>query len=123
MILDDDVVAFLREQSRISNRPLKEVINETLRLGMERVSKHVPDAPFRIVPNSSGFVDGIDTTHLNRLNDELEIEIFLAENSQRLCQISTCSCTLIMKGRPNTIPLDIGGKERSTEARASAFLG
>ena len=82
MTLDDDVADFVREQSRAQDKPLKQVVNEMLRLGMTQASKAVDAPVFRVTPNHSGFVEGIDTAHLNRLNDELEVRDFLAETTQ-----------------------------------------
>lgn len=78
--LDDDIADFLKEQSRIQDKTLQQVVNETLRLGMAQTSKQTAATPFRVKPNNSGFVEGIDPLHLNRLLDELEAEEFLAKN-------------------------------------------
>lgn len=37
--------------------------------------------PFRVKPNKSGFVEGVDPLHLNRLLDNLAIEDYLAKNT------------------------------------------
>ena len=81
--LDADIAAFLQEQSRVHDKPLQQVVNETLRLGIAQTPKGA-DAkpPFRVKPNNSGFVEGVDHLHLNRLIDELAIDDFIAKNSQ-----------------------------------------
>ena len=38
--------------------------------------------PFRVRPNNSGFVEGIDPVRLNQLLDDLDVEEFLAKQSQ-----------------------------------------
>ena len=38
--------------------------------------------PFRVKPNKSGFVEGVDPLDLNRLLDDLAIEDFLAKKPQ-----------------------------------------
>ena len=38
--------------------------------------------PFRVRPNNSGFVEGIDPVRLNQLLDDLDVEEFLAKNPQ-----------------------------------------
>ena len=81
--LDDDIADFLQEQSRIHDKPLQQVVNETLRLGITRTPKRADTAanpPFRVKPNNSGLAEGVDPLHLNRLIDELAIEDFLAKN-------------------------------------------
>ena len=87
LILDDDIANFLQEQSRIQDKTLQQVANETLRLGMARTSKqtHAKQthaAPFRVKPNNSGFVEGIDTVRLNRLLADTDVEEFLAKNAE-----------------------------------------
>ena len=77
--LDDDVAAFLQEQSRTQNKSLQQVVNETLRAGITQTTKPADKPPFRVKPNNSGFVEGGDPLHLNRLIDDLEIEEFLAK--------------------------------------------
>lgn len=43
-----------------------------------------PDSkpPFRVRPNDSGFVEGIDPVRLNQLLDDLDVEEFLAKHPQ-----------------------------------------
>ncbi|MDE2688203.1 MAG: hypothetical protein OXI16_11995 [Chloroflexota bacterium] len=83
LILDDDIADFLQEQSRIQDKPLQRVVNETLRLGITRMPKRAEDAAkpsFRVKPNKSGLAEGVEPLHLNRLLDELEVENYLAGN-------------------------------------------
>ena len=83
LTLDADIAAFLQEQSRIHDKPLQQVVNETLRLGIAQTPKRA-DAkqPFRVKPNNSGLAEGVDPLHLNRLIDELAVDDFLAKNSE-----------------------------------------
>ena len=83
LILDDDIADFLQEQSRLQDKPLEKVANETLRLGIARTPERAHAAakpPFRVNPNNSGLADGVDPLHLNRLLDDLAIEDYLAKN-------------------------------------------
>ncbi|MCY3638726.1 MAG: hypothetical protein OXG80_06465 [Chloroflexi bacterium] len=82
LTLDDDIADFLQEQSRLQDKPLEQVANETMRLGIARIPKRVDAAkpPFRVKPNKSGFVEGVDSLHLDRLLDDLEVENYLAGN-------------------------------------------
>ena len=76
LTLDDDIAAALRERARILNRPFKQVVNEALRRGMSPAAREdLP--PYRLIPNRSGFVPGIDPLRLNQLGDELETEALL----------------------------------------------
>ena len=79
LTLDDDVAAFVEEQSRVQNKPLEQVVNETLRLSMTQSTKPADTHGFRVKPNDSGFVEGIDTVRLNQVLDVLDVEEFLAK--------------------------------------------
>ena len=79
MTLDDDVALFLKEQSRLLNKPFKQVVNEVMRRGMSADSNQTSRVPFKVVPNHSGLVPGVDPQRLNQLNDELEAERFHRE--------------------------------------------
>ena len=79
LTLDDDVADFLKDQSRLHNKPFKQVVNEVLRRGMTSGSKSPEPVPFKIVPNRSKLVPGIDPQKLNQLNDQLEAGDFAEE--------------------------------------------
>jgi hypothetical protein len=75
LTVDDDVMKELQEAARTSGKPFKEVVNETLRLGLSTGLSPARRVPrFRVHPKSCGFRAGIDLTKLNRLVDELEID-------------------------------------------------
>ena len=82
LTLDDDVADFLKTQSRLQGRPFNRVVNDVLRRGMAPGSQGPEPLPYRIVPNRSGLVPGVDPLRLNRLNDQLEVEDFAAESGQ-----------------------------------------
>jgi len=81
LTLDDDVAEFLKEQSRLLNKPFKQVVNEFIRRGMSPGNHRAKRPRFRIVPNPGGLVSGVDSRRLNQLNDELEVEDFLGESA------------------------------------------
>ena len=82
LTLDDDVADFLKMQSRLLDRSFKQVVNDVLRRGMA-VGAQAPDLPtYRVVPNRSRLVPGVDPLRLNQLNDELEVEDLAAESGQ-----------------------------------------
>ena len=76
LTLDDDVAAFLKEQCRLYNKPFKQVVNEVLRRGMTPATGDAKVPEFRVVPNPSGLLPGIDPHKLNQLYDQLEVEAF-----------------------------------------------
>ena len=62
--------------------PLEKLdLEEGAEVTVSIVTETVDNPEFRVVPNRSGFVDGIDERCLNRLNDEIEVEDFLAESA------------------------------------------
>lgn len=82
LTLDDDVADFLKAQCRLQNRPFKQVVNEVLRRGMRPANQRPVLRKFRVVPNRSGLVPGVDPLRLNQFSDTLEVEDFAAEGGQ-----------------------------------------
>lgn len=76
------MAAFLKEQSRLQNKPFKQVVNEVMRRGMSPGSREGKRTRFKVVPNRSGLVPGVDPLRINQLSDELEIEDLMAEVSR-----------------------------------------
>ena len=85
LTLDDDVADFLRERSRLEDKPFEWVVNETLRRGLAMSapsesaarSKDAKPKPFKVVPFSSGFKPGVDPNNPKRFLDELDVEDYL----------------------------------------------
>ena len=82
LTLDEDVADFLKTQSRLLDKPFKQLVNETLRRGMGPAFRERKRARFRVEPNRSALVPGVDPRRLNQLNDQLEAEDFAAESGQ-----------------------------------------
>lgn len=82
LTLDDDVAEFLKEQSRIQNKPFKQIVNETVRRGMSPDVKAHRKPRFKIAPNRGQLVAGVDPLRLNQVNDEIETEDFARESSK-----------------------------------------
>ena len=76
MTLDDDIADSLKELSRLFDKPFKQVVNEVLRRGLSPGMVEETAAEYRVVPNRSGFVPGVDPLKLNQLSDQLEAEEF-----------------------------------------------
>jgi hypothetical protein len=80
LTLDEDVARQLRELVRRRGTSFKQVVNETLRDGLQRGRKPATrQPPFRVTPKACGFRSGVDLLRLNQLNDELESEEVLRE--------------------------------------------
>ena len=82
LTLDEDVADSLKEQSRLQDKPFKQVVNEVLRRGMASRADEPEPPEFQVVPNRSGLVPGVDPLRLNQLNDQLEADDFAAESGQ-----------------------------------------
>ena len=77
LTLDDDVAIVLREEAERSGLPFKQVVNQTIRLGLRAAgTRQTAPEPFRTVPRAFGFKPGIDPDRLNQIADELEAEEF-----------------------------------------------
>jgi hypothetical protein len=74
LTLEDDLARALREEARRSGRPLKRIVNETLRVGL--VARKAPRSRrYRLTPVSlGGVVPGVDLDKALRLAEALEDE-------------------------------------------------
>jgi hypothetical protein len=75
LTLEDDLARRLKELARSSDRNFKEVVNDAIRKGLS-VGDGAPDSqePFVVRPRACGFRAGVDSTKLNQLYDDLEME-------------------------------------------------
>lgn len=84
LTLEDDLARELKELSHRTRKPFKEIVNETLRRGLEvRVSSSEARQRFRVEASHCGFVPGVDPGKLNQLSDELEAADFVAEHDRK----------------------------------------
>ncbi|HEY3975124.1 MAG TPA: CopG family transcriptional regulator [Candidatus Sulfotelmatobacter sp.] len=59
LTLDDDVAALLKKEARRSGEPFKQVVNQTLRLGLT-ATKQAPRKPFKVTPINLGLPRDFD---------------------------------------------------------------
>jgi len=78
----DDVADLPKEDCRVQDGPSKDEANMLLRKGTPPRIQRSRLPKFRIVPNRSGLVQGIDPLRLNQFSDALDVEDFAAEASQ-----------------------------------------
>jgi len=82
LTLDPDVADFLKTTAHNAQKPFKQVVNKTLRLGIhgsprsQKASKKLS-----ITPHKSGIQPAIDPLKLNQLVDEFETQGFLDKAS------------------------------------------
>lgn len=84
IMINDGSLAQSTEKTDESGAKFKASLEklEVLRQGMTSGSKSSEPVPFKIVPNRSKLVPGIDPQKLNQLNDQLEAEDFAGESAQ-----------------------------------------
>ena len=81
LTLDPDVAQALKSRTTALNATFKQVVNETLRRGLNAEPKRAKK-PFRVIAHSFGFRPGVDIYKLNQLVDELESQSFTAKTSR-----------------------------------------
>ena len=75
LTLDDDLVQRVREEAARTQRSVRRVLNERLRLGFESPRRSTRAKRFRVVPfDGKGFAPGVDELKLNQLVDALDTE-------------------------------------------------
>ena len=72
LTLEDDVSSRVRLEMRRTGKPLKQVINEFLRLGFDKRSKPGPIEPFRVRPAQAGPPPGMSLDNVEELLDYLD---------------------------------------------------
>lgn len=84
LTIDDDLAAIIEREGRRKGMTFKELINSTLRRGLE--CEEIRGAPTKVKtrPHNFGFKGGIDLDKLNQLADELEAEEFVKANKELL---------------------------------------
>ena len=74
LTIDSDVEQLLRREMRRTNRSMKAVVNDALRVGLGVRGKPPRQPFFRVEPHAFDFKPGIDADRLNRLVDEMEAD-------------------------------------------------
>jgi hypothetical protein len=83
LTLDKDLALTLRDEARRSGKPLKRIVNETLRAGLV-ARKRPPARRYRLTPaRLGGVAPGVDLDKALRLADALEDEATLRKLEMR----------------------------------------
>ncbi len=80
LTIDADVELLLQREMRRTDRSMKAVVNDALRIGLGVRGKPPRPPRFKVEPHAFGFKPGVDVDRLNQLVDELEAE----ETAKRL---------------------------------------
>ena len=74
LTIDPDVEQLIQREMRRTERSMKAVVNDALRLGLGIRGKPPRPPLFKVEPHPLGLKAGIDADRLNQLVDELESE-------------------------------------------------
>ena len=74
LTIDPDVERLLQHEIRRTDRSLKSVVNDALRLGLGLRGKSPRLSRYKVNPHAFAFKPGVDVDRLNQLVDELEAD-------------------------------------------------
>ena len=76
LTLDEDVADRTRDLARKLRKPFKTVVNEALRLGLEKVEKPDRQRPYKTEPHAMGLREGYSLDNIQELLAQVEGEDF-----------------------------------------------
>lgn len=74
LTIEPDVEQILQREMRRTDRSMKAVVNDALRVGLGMRGKPPRPRRFKVQPHAFAFKPGIDVDRLNQLVDELEVD-------------------------------------------------
>ena len=74
LTIDPDVERLLQHEIRRTDKSLKAVVNDALRLGLGMQGKPPRGSRYKVNPHPFGFKPGVDVDRLNQLVDKLEAD-------------------------------------------------
>jgi len=72
--INDATLKELRRRAKTTGRPFREVVEESLQLGLAQLSKPRRAQPFEVEPHALDLKPGFRGVSLNRLYDQIEAE-------------------------------------------------
>ena len=78
LTIDPDVAERLKQETASGQRSLKQVVNESLRIGLG-LKRNPSKRPYKVKAHKSPYRPGIDRAKLNQIADELEIEAVISK--------------------------------------------
>jgi hypothetical protein len=78
LTIDADVAERLRQKTASGQQSLKQVINESLRIGLG-IKRSPAKRPYKVKAHNSPYRPGIDRAKLNQIVDELEVEAVISK--------------------------------------------
>lgn len=74
---DRDVEQLLRQAMHRTGQSFKVTVNQAIRKGLADMISVVEEPPFVVVPQTMKVRAGVDAVHLQRADDDLEVNAFL----------------------------------------------
>jgi hypothetical protein len=78
LTIDDDLAGLLKRRARELGVSFKDMVNRTIRAGLDQDARPKRRSAPRTIPHSFGIRPGIDPDKLNQFADELEAEAYAA---------------------------------------------
>jgi hypothetical protein len=72
--ISDAVLRELRRRAKATGRPLREVVDQSLKLGLARLCRPARRKRFRVKPHPLGLKPGFQGVSLNQMYDQIEAE-------------------------------------------------
>jgi len=79
LTIDPDVAERLRQKTASGRQSLKQVVNESLRIGLG-IKRKPTQKPYRVKAHNSPYRPGVDRAKLNQIVDELEVEAVISKS-------------------------------------------
>jgi hypothetical protein len=72
LTLDDDVMAKLQKEMRRRGVSFKEIVNETLRIGLHSLRDIDEAKPFKVQARELGIIEGLNYDNIGELVEQIE---------------------------------------------------
>ena len=82
LTIDPDVERLLQHEIRRTDKSLKAVVNDALRLGLGMQGKPPRGSRYKVNPHPFAFKPGVDVDRLNQLVDELEADELVRQRNR-----------------------------------------
>ena len=70
--LDEDILDLARASARKLKKPLRAIVNEALRAGLERIGDMSSRRPYRTIPHDMGLREGRNLDNVQELLSQLD---------------------------------------------------
>jgi hypothetical protein len=78
LTIDSDVAERLKQETASGRQSLKQVVNESLRIGLG-LKRSPAKRPYKVKAHNSPYRPGIDRAKLNQIADDIEVEAVISK--------------------------------------------